>query len=92
MWGRFGRSSTQRSEGVKSRLGALGNVRGRFGRQEPKQAQLPYTRAAALGVGALVVIATISLLLLQWRRARSRGSNTEEVNEEANAENEESAG
>jgi hypothetical protein len=92
MWGRFGRSSSRDSEALNSRFGALANLRGRFGRQEPKHEQPTYGGAVGLGVGALAVLAAISLLLLLRRRSRRRGNSTEEVNEEVTAENEESAG
>jgi hypothetical protein len=96
MWRRFGRRSSRDSEAVKSRFGALGNLRERFERQEPKQEQPFYGGAVGLTVGALAVVAAISLLLVLWRRSRGRANSTEEVNEEVNtedkAENEESTG
>jgi hypothetical protein len=92
MWERFGQRGTRRSKGLKSRLGALEKVRGRFGRREPQQAQLTYGGAVGLGVGALALVGGISLLVFMWRRSRGSGSATEEVNEETNAENEESTG
>jgi hypothetical protein len=91
MRGRFGRRSNKRSKGGKSRFGTLGNMRGRFGR-EPKKAQPTYGGAIGLGVAALVGIAAISVLLLLRRRSTGPGSSTEEVPEEVNTENEESAG
>jgi len=92
MWGRFGRRSSRRSEAVKARFGALGNLRGRFGRQEPKQEQPTYGGAVGLGVAALGMVAAISLLLVLRRRSRGRDSSTEEVNTENEAENEDSTG
>jgi hypothetical protein len=93
MRGRFGRRSNKHSKGgKKSRFGALGNMRGRFGREPKKQVQLTYGGAIGLGVAALVGIAAISVLLLLRRRSRGPGSSTEEVPEEVNTENEESAG
>jgi len=46
MWVRFGRSSSKDSEALNSRFGALANLRGRFGRQEPKTTNLRRSRRA----------------------------------------------
>jgi hypothetical protein len=92
MWRGFGRKSTRRNEAVKGRFGTLGNLRGRFGKQEPKQEQPIHGVALWLGIGALALGAAISLLLLLQRRARERGDSTEEASEERDTENEETPG
>jgi hypothetical protein len=89
MWRQLGRRSTKRGEAVKPPFGVLGKVWERFGRQETGHARTTYGKALGLGVGALAVVATISLLLLLRRRATSQGSSTEETNEEVNEESEE---
>jgi hypothetical protein len=80
MRGRFGRRSTQRSEGMKALLGDLQKARGRFGRQATKQAQPNYGVAVGLGVSALALLTTMAVLLLLRRRAARQGGSTEEVN------------
>ena len=86
MWGRVGRRNAKRSKAVGPPLGALGRVGTLFGRQETKPARTPYGGALGLGIGALAVVATISLVLLLRRRAARQDNLIEEANEEANEE------
>jgi hypothetical protein len=55
-----------------------------FGHQETERARRPYGGALGLGIGALAVVATISLVLLLRRRAARHDSLIEETNEEMN--------
>jgi hypothetical protein len=86
MWGRVGRRNSKRSKAVGPPFGALGRVGALFGRQETERARTPYGGTLGVGIGALAVVATISLVLLLRRRAARQGSPTEETNEEANEE------
>jgi hypothetical protein len=88
MRGRFRPRGSKRSEAVERHFGALGKVRERLGRQETRRVRTPYGGALGLGIGALAVVAMISLVLLLRRRAANQGSSLDEVvNEEV--ENEE---
>jgi hypothetical protein len=66
--------TTQREEVI--------SMRGRFGRRRTRRGETPYGGAIGLGVGALALVGTISLLLRLRRRARRNGSSTEEVSED----------
>ena len=55
-------------------------MRGRFGRMRTRRSKTPYGGAIGLGVGALALVGTISLLLLLRRKAKRNGSSTEAVN------------
>ena len=57
-------------------------MRGRFGRRRTSRGETPYGGVIGLGVGALALVGTISLLLHLRRRARRNGSSTEEVSED----------
>jgi hypothetical protein len=57
-------------------------MRGRFGRRRTSCGETPYGGVIGLGVGALALVGTISLLLFLRRRARRNGSSTEEVSED----------
>jgi hypothetical protein len=86
MWERVGRRNPKRSKAVESPLGALGRVGALFGHQETERARRPYGGALGLGIGALAVVATISLVLLLRRRAARQESPIEETNEQTNEE------
>ena len=86
MWERFGRRSTDHGKATALPFGALEKLRGRFGRQKPRQARIPFTPAVRLGVIGVALATTIALLLLLRRsRAARQESATEEANEEASA-------
>ena len=57
-------------------------MRGRFARRRTRRGETPYGGVIGLGVGALALVGTISLLLHLRRRARRNGSSTEEVSED----------
>jgi hypothetical protein len=57
-------------------------MRGRFGRRRTSRGETPYGGVIGLGVGALALVGTISLLLHLRRRAKRNGSSTEEVSED----------
>jgi hypothetical protein len=57
-------------------------MRGRFGRRRTSRGETSYGGVIGLGVGALALVGTISLLLHLRRRARRNGSSTEEVSED----------
>jgi hypothetical protein len=60
---------------------------GRFGkRRARRRGKTTYGGALGLGVGALALVGTISLLLLLRRRARRKDSSTEKVNEDLKTE------
>jgi hypothetical protein len=92
MWERIGRRNAKRGGAAAAPLsGALGRVGGLFGRQETKKhARTTYGGPVGLGLlGALAVVATVSLVLVLRRRAARRGSPVEEeANEEAIEPNE----
>jgi hypothetical protein len=83
MWGRVERRNTKPSGTTAPLPGTLGRVGGLLGRQETKRAPTTYGGALGLGVGALAVVATVSLVLVLRRRAARRGSPLEETNEES---------
>jgi hypothetical protein len=91
MWERLGRRNAKRSGGAEAPLsGALSRVGGLFGRQETKKhVRTTYGGPVGLGLGALAVVATVSLVLVLRRRAARQGSPVEESNEEAIEANEE---
>ncbi len=63
MWERLGRRNAKRS-GASAPLSSvlLGRVGGLFGRQETKKrVQTPYGGPLRLGLGALAIVATVSL-------------------------------
>jgi hypothetical protein len=86
MWGRVGRRNAKRSSrAAPPLLGALGRVRRLTGRQQTKRARTTYGGPWGLGISALVVAASVSLVVLVLRRrAERRGSPVEETTEEAN--------
>jgi hypothetical protein len=90
MWERLGRRNAKRSGAAAPRSGALGRVGGILGRQQTKHARTTYGGPVGLGLlGALAVVATVSLVLVLRRRAARRGSPVEEeANEEAIEPNE----
>jgi hypothetical protein len=89
MWGRIGRMNTKRRRAAAPLSSALGRVGGLFGRQETKHARTFYSGHWGLGLGALAVVAAVSLVLVLRRRAARRGSPVEDSNEEAIEANEE---
>jgi hypothetical protein len=86
MRGWVGRRNTKRSRAADPLSGTLGRVGGLLGRQEEetKRTRTSYSGSVGLGVGALLVVATISLVLILRRRAARQGSPIEETNEETN--------
>jgi hypothetical protein len=87
MWERIGRRNAKRSGRAAAPLsGALGRMGGPLGRQKTKKHVLT-THGRPVGVGllgALALVATVSLaVLVLRRRAARRGSPVEEANEEA---------
>jgi hypothetical protein len=89
MWERIGRRNAKRSGGAAAPLsGALGRVGGLLGRQETKHTRTTHGRPVRLGLlGALALVATVSVVLVLRRRAARRDIPV--VEEESN---EESAG
>jgi hypothetical protein len=89
MWGKVERRNAKRSSrAAPPLLGALGRVRRLSGRQQTKRAKRARTTYGGpwgLGISALVVAASVSLVVLVLRRrAERRGSPVEETTEEAN--------
>ena len=93
MWGRVGRRNVKRSSrAAPPLLGALGRVRRLSGRQQTKRARTTYGGPLGLGISALVVVASVSLVVRGGetlvpearRRAERRGSPIEETDDEAN--------
>jgi hypothetical protein len=91
MWERLGRRNAKRSGAEAPLSGALSRVGGLFGRQETKKhVRTTYGGPVGLGLlGALAVVATVSIVLVLRRRAARQGSPVEESNEEAIEANEE---
>jgi hypothetical protein len=86
MWERIGRRHAERSGGAAAPLsGALGRVGGLLGRQETKHTRTTHGRPVGLGLlGALALVATVSVVLVLRRRAARRDIPVEEeANEEA---------
>src|SRR5919202_1316041 len=78
MWRRFGRRRrSRRDEALERAVGALENVRGRFGRLRTRREQRAYGDAVGLGVGVLVIV--LVLLLLYWRFRRTAGETTSAI-------------
>ena len=87
MWQRLGRrSANKRSSAAAPLSGALSRVGRPFGRQETKHVRTTtYGGPVGLGLlGALALVATVSVVLVLRRRAASASSPVEEeANEEA---------
>jgi hypothetical protein len=86
MWERIGRRNAKRSGGAAAPLsGALGRMGGPLGRQETKHTRTTHGRPVRLGLlGALALVATVSIVLVLRRRAARRDIPVEEEsNEEA---------
>jgi hypothetical protein len=88
MWERLGRRNAKRSGAEAPLSGALSRVGGLFERQETKK-HVRTTYGGPLVLGALAVVATVSIVLVLRRRAARQGSPVEESNEEAIEANEE---
>lgn len=78
MWGRLGRRRARRSEAVEQAIGALGNMRGRFGHRRTRRRGKAYGGAAGLGIGTLGIVILIALLLLRRLRRTERQSEATE--------------
>ena len=79
MWRRFGRRRrSRRDEAVKQAIGALGNMRGRFGHRRSRRRGKAYGGAAGLGIGTLGIVILISLFLLRLLRRTERQSEATE--------------
>ena len=86
MWQRLGRrNANKRSSAAAPLSGALSRVGRPFGRQETKHVRTTtYGGPVGLGLlGALALVATVSVVLVLRRRAARRSSPVEESNEEA---------
>ena len=85
MWQRLGRrNANKRSSAAAPLSGALSRVGRPFGRQETKHVRTTtYGGPVVLGLGALALVATVSVVLVLRRRAARRSSAVEESNEEA---------
>jgi hypothetical protein len=86
MWERIGRRNAKRSGGAAAPLsGALGRMGGPLGRQETKHTRTSHGRPVRLGLlGALALVATVSIVLVVRRRAARRDIPVEEeANEES---------
>ena len=86
MWQRLGRrSANKRSSAAAPLSGALSRVGRPFGRQETKHVRATaYGGPVGLGLlGALALVATVSVVLVLRRRAARRSSAVGESNEEA---------
>ena len=84
MWQRLGRrNANKRSSAAAPLSGALSRVARPFRRQEAKHVRTTYGGPVWLGLGALALVATVSVVLVLRRRAARRSSPVEESNEEA---------
>jgi hypothetical protein len=83
MWQRLGRRNAKRRSAAASLTNALSRAGSPFGRQETKHVRTTYGGPVSLGLGALVLVATVSVVLVLRRRAARRSSPVEESNEEA---------
>jgi len=86
MWQRLGRrNASKRSSAAAPLSGALSRVGRPFGRQETKHVRTTtYGGPVGLGLlGALALVATVSVVLVLRRRAASASSAVEGSNEEA---------
>ena len=96
MWQRLGRRNANKHSGATAPLsGALGRVGGLFGGQETKKHVRTTTYGGPVGLGllgALALVATVSIVLVLSRRAARRGNFVEESNGEPIEANEESGG
>ncbi len=84
MWQRLGRRNAKRSSAAVPLSNALSRAGRPFGRQETKHVRTTtYGGPVSLGLGALALVATVSVVLVLRRRAARRSSPVEESNEEA---------
>jgi hypothetical protein len=91
MWERLRRRNTERSGVAAPLSGALSRVGGPFVRQETKHVRTTYGGPVGLGLGALALVATVSVVLVLRRRAaRPSSPVAEESNGEAIEATEES--
>jgi hypothetical protein len=83
MWQRLGRRNAKRSSAAAPLSNTLNRVGRPFGHQETKHVRTTYGGPVSLGLGALVLVATVSVVLVLRRRSARRSSPVEESNEEA---------
>ena len=83
MWQRLGRRNAKRSSAAAPLFNALSRVGSPFGCQETKHVRTTYGGPVSPGLGALALVATVSVVLVLRRRAARRSSLVEESNEEA---------
>jgi hypothetical protein len=82
MWQRLGQRNAKPSAAAPL-SNALSRAGRPFVRQETKHVRTTYGGSVGLGLGALALVATVSVVLVLRRRAARRSSPVEESNEEA---------
>jgi hypothetical protein len=82
MWQRLGQRNAKPSASAPP-SNALSRVGRPFVRRETKHVRTTYGGSVGLGLGALALVATVSVVLVLRRRAARRSSPVEESNEEA---------
>jgi hypothetical protein len=82
MWQRLGQRNAKPSASAPP-SNALSRAGRPFVRQETKHVRTTYGGSVGLGLGALALVATVSVVLVLRRRAARRSSPVEESNEEA---------